>query len=433
VGIAPEDHAAVFEQFRQVGDTLTEKPQGTGLGLPICRQIVEHHGGRLWLESAIGAGSTFSFAIPLTAPEHVIADADAAGRRGSRGGHARRGGGAAAPAASGAGARAGAAEAAHEADAATAGGSQARAGAAPSAPAAAGGGSPPGPATPVDGPDGSPVVPIGARRRRGPHAGRGRPPRRPTPRCADASPRCCGGRSAPARSSDGLDAGAGTAVLVVDDDARVRSLLRQELEEAGHRVIEAADGRAALEAVKRHRPDLVVLDVMMPELSGFDVAAVLKGDPETARIPIMILSVVDDPERGVRLGVERYFTKPVDVRALLTEVEALLRDAAAGTRVAVVDPAGRRRGPRSGAPRDRRPRRRRASSSSACPTPTARWRRCCGAARRAGPTWSWPARRPRGRPAWRPAARCGDPAGAVPVSGASPAHGAASRRPCAAC
>jgi signal transduction histidine kinase len=65
VGIAPEDHAAVFEQFKQVGDTLTEKPQGTGLGLPICKQIVEHHGGRIWLESARGHGSTFSFDLPI--------------------------------------------------------------------------------------------------------------------------------------------------------------------------------------------------------------------------------------------------------------------------------------------------------------------------------------------------------------------------------
>ena len=64
VGIAPEDHAKVFEQFGQAGDTLTDKPRGTGLGLPICREIVEHHGGRLWLESAVGAGSTFSFTLP---------------------------------------------------------------------------------------------------------------------------------------------------------------------------------------------------------------------------------------------------------------------------------------------------------------------------------------------------------------------------------
>lgn len=65
VGIAPEDQAKVFEQFGQAGDTLTDKPRGTGLGLPICREIVEHHGGRLWLESEVGRGSVFSFALPL--------------------------------------------------------------------------------------------------------------------------------------------------------------------------------------------------------------------------------------------------------------------------------------------------------------------------------------------------------------------------------
>ncbi|HEY8380342.1 MAG TPA: ATP-binding protein, partial [Nannocystis sp.] len=64
-GIAPEDQAAVFEKFKQVGETLTDKPKGTGLGLPICRQIVEHHGGRIWLESELGKGSRFSFSLPV--------------------------------------------------------------------------------------------------------------------------------------------------------------------------------------------------------------------------------------------------------------------------------------------------------------------------------------------------------------------------------
>lgn len=67
VGIAPEDHDKVFEQFGQAGDTLTDKPRGTGLGLPICREIIEHHGGRLWLESAVGEGSTFRFTLPVDA------------------------------------------------------------------------------------------------------------------------------------------------------------------------------------------------------------------------------------------------------------------------------------------------------------------------------------------------------------------------------
>jgi signal transduction histidine kinase len=68
VGIAAADHEKVFEQFGQAGDTLTDKPRGTGLGLPICREIVEHHGGRIWVDSELGHGATFSFTLPVTAP-----------------------------------------------------------------------------------------------------------------------------------------------------------------------------------------------------------------------------------------------------------------------------------------------------------------------------------------------------------------------------
>ena len=66
-GIGPAHQAKVFEKFRQVGDTLTGKPHGTGLGLPISRQIVEHFGGRLWVTSDPGQGATFSFTLPLCA------------------------------------------------------------------------------------------------------------------------------------------------------------------------------------------------------------------------------------------------------------------------------------------------------------------------------------------------------------------------------
>ena len=65
IGIAPDDQPKVFEKFKQVGDTLTDKPKGTGLGLPICKEIVEYHGGRIWVESEPGHGSTFSFTLPI--------------------------------------------------------------------------------------------------------------------------------------------------------------------------------------------------------------------------------------------------------------------------------------------------------------------------------------------------------------------------------
>ena len=73
-GIGPEDQAAIFSKFRQVGDTLTEKPQGSGLGLHISRQIVEHFGGKMWVESSLGCGACFSFTLPtgVTAAERAV-------------------------------------------------------------------------------------------------------------------------------------------------------------------------------------------------------------------------------------------------------------------------------------------------------------------------------------------------------------------------
>jgi len=65
IGIADADREKVFERFKQSGDTLTDKPAGTGLGLPICMQIIEHHGGRIWVESQVGKGRNFSFTLPL--------------------------------------------------------------------------------------------------------------------------------------------------------------------------------------------------------------------------------------------------------------------------------------------------------------------------------------------------------------------------------
>jgi DNA-binding response OmpR family regulator len=89
--------------------------------------------------------------------------------------------------------------------------------------------------------------------------------------------------------------------------------------------------------IREETPGLVILDVMMPEMNGFDVAAVLKNDPATMDIPIIILSILEDKERGFRLGVDRYLTKPIDTASLFHEVDALLDQGKSRRKVMVVD------------------------------------------------------------------------------------------------
>ena len=230
IGIAPEDYAAVFEQFKQVGgDTLTDKPKGTGLGLPICKEIVEHHGGRIWLQSEVGKGSTFSFALPLIQSENKNKD------------------------------------------------------------------------TPIH--------------------------------LNELMKQLKEQMVFSKLKIDGKNA----TILVVDDDDSIRSLLHQELSDAGYLIEEAKDGKQALECIRKNRPDLIILDVMMPEMNGFDVAAILKNDPQTMDIPIIILSIVQDKARGFRIGVDRYLTKPIDTAKLFEEVGTLLEQGKSKKKVMVVD------------------------------------------------------------------------------------------------
>jgi CheY-like chemotaxis protein len=131
--------------------------------------------------------------------------------------------------------------------------------------------------------------------------------------------------------------GENATILVVDDDDSIRSLLQQELSDQGYIIEEAANGKQALESVRKNRPDLIILDVMMPEINGFDVAAILKNDPQTMDIPIIILSIVQDKARGFRIGVDRYLTKPIDTAQLFTEVGNLLEQGKSRKKVMVVD------------------------------------------------------------------------------------------------
>ncbi len=126
-------------------------------------------------------------------------------------------------------------------------------------------------------------------------------------------------------------------VLVADDDANIRTLLRQELEAGGYSVAEAKDGLQAIAGAKEFKPDLVVLDVMMPKMNGLDAAAVLRNDPDTNNIPIIILSIMEDKDRGFRIGIDSYFTKPVNTEQLLKEIGTLVSRGNSKKKVIVVD------------------------------------------------------------------------------------------------
>ena len=111
---------------------------------------------------------------------------------------------------------------------------------------------------------------------------------------------------------------------MIDDDTAIRDMLVQMLEEAGHQALEASDGVEGLEVARTERPDVIILDVMMPRLNGFDCAAALKGDPNFRYIPIIMLTVIDDAQRAFGLGVEAYMSKPFDEQKVMSEIQRLL-------------------------------------------------------------------------------------------------------------
>ena len=230
-GISDADQQKVFEKFKQVGEVMTDKPQGTGLGLPICKQIIDYHHGRIWVESKLDVGSTFSVALPLKGNESAQQ---------------------------------------------------------------------------------LPTVTTLVEQLK-----------------VDV-------KQTVQQTAETID-GAPKTILVVDAESNIRRLLRQELEQEGYQVTEAADGVAALSCVKQQKPDLIITDVMMPRLDGFDLTAVLKSNPETHHIPTIILSIVEDCDRGFRLGADRYLSKPIEVGKLLQNVETLITDTTSRGKVLIID------------------------------------------------------------------------------------------------
>ena len=118
-----------------------------------------------------------------------------------------------------------------------------------------------------------------------------------------------------------------TRIVVVDDDPDIRELITMKLGNAGHEVFTEADGEAGLAAVIERRPDLVVLDWMMPGLTGLDVCRALRDDPRTASTAVLLLTgraQESDVERGFAAGADDYIVKPFSARELTSRVDALL-------------------------------------------------------------------------------------------------------------
>jgi DNA-binding response OmpR family regulator len=116
-------------------------------------------------------------------------------------------------------------------------------------------------------------------------------------------------------------------ILVVDDERDILDLVRFRLEHDGYRVITASDGQTGLALAKEERPDLCILDVMMPKITGLEVLAHLRADPATADTRVILLTSRgqdDDVDRGFELGAQDYVTKPFSPKELRRRVHAQL-------------------------------------------------------------------------------------------------------------
>jgi signal transduction histidine kinase/CheY-like chemotaxis protein len=224
-GIKPEDQPLVFEKFKQVGDTLTDKPKGTGLGLPICKEIIEHHGGRLWLESILDVGSTFLFSMPLL--QKKATDASLLTQEGE-------------------------------------------------------------------------TISL----------------------VWQCSPQTI---ETDLQSYLAQPEHATRSILVIDDDVNIRQFLRQELSAENYEVREASSGTEGLAMIAAQQPDLILLDVKMPHLNGFEVAARLHTNPATLHIPIILHTVAEDKLLAEQLGIDCYLTKPAKDSDLLAAVQQLFQ------------------------------------------------------------------------------------------------------------
>jgi len=197
IGIAPENFEVIFEKFKKIDDNiLTSQYQGAGLGLALCKEIVGHYKGRIWVESELKKGTTFYVTLPL--------------------------------------------------------------------------------------------LPIKVQK--------------PLSSLAIDQPK----------------------ILIVDDEPEIRHFLNFELTKQGYCVIEAVNGKEAIEQTNRFHPDLILLDILMPEVDGFETLKSLKTNSQTKDIPVIIQSIIEEKKKAYNLGARDYLTKPVDKTILLEKIQSIL-------------------------------------------------------------------------------------------------------------
>ena len=235
IGIAPEDQAAIWQEFRQLDGSLARRYEGTGLGLAIVRRLVTMLGGSIGLESQAGKGSTFTCAIPAKLPAGLRVFED--GRRSIA-----------------------------------------------------------------------------------------QPPRLFPDKTASGA----------ITSEQRPTAGDKPLVLVVDDDPEVIYILERYLRDEGFDIAVAQSGEAAIEMARLLHPFAMTLDVMLPGRDGWEVIQELKDDPQTADIPIIMLTILDNRELGYSLGAAEYLVKPVS-RVDLLERLARLREGAVFRRALIIE------------------------------------------------------------------------------------------------
>jgi len=118
-------------------------------------------------------------------------------------------------------------------------------------------------------------------------------------------------------------------ILIVDDEVQLVEMIKMRLDASGYQVIFAHDGQEGLDKAKKEKPDLMILDLMLPKIDGYKVCRMLKFDEKYKQIPIILFSAraqEEDKKMGQEVGADAYITKPFDPQALLGKIKELLRE-----------------------------------------------------------------------------------------------------------